>query len=56
VSLRPLSFPLYFVLGNLATAMGWWKVLSGRQLTRWETADRSFDARIEADMPEAARR
>jgi cellulose synthase/poly-beta-1,6-N-acetylglucosamine synthase-like glycosyltransferase len=57
VALRPLSFPLYFVLGNLATATGWWKVLTGRQLTRWETADRSYDARIEAsDMPEAARR
>ena len=57
VSLRPLSFPLYFVLGNVATAMGWWKVLTGRQLTRWETADRSYDARIGAgDVAQAARR
>lgn len=57
VSFRAFSFPLYFVLGNVATAMGWWKVLTGRQLTRWETADRTFDARIgDSDMPQAARR
>ncbi len=48
---------LYFVLGNLATALGWWKVLTGRELTRWETADRTFDTRIgSSDMPQAARR
>jgi cellulose synthase/poly-beta-1,6-N-acetylglucosamine synthase-like glycosyltransferase len=56
VTLRPLSFPLYFVLGNVATAMGWWKVLTGRQLTRWETADRSYDATIAADAAPAGRR
>lgn len=48
VHLRPLSFPHYFVLGNIATLLGWWKVLTGRELTKWETVDRAYDTHIPA--------
>ncbi len=43
-----LSLPHYFVLGNIAAAIGWWKVLSGRELTKWETVARTYDAQIPA--------
>ncbi len=43
---RPLSLPHYFVLGNIAAAMGWWKVLAGRELTKWETVARVYDQQI----------
>jgi len=43
-----LSLPHYFVLGNVAAAIGWWKVLSGRELTKWETVARTYDAQIPA--------
>lgn len=43
-----LSLPHYFVLGNVAAAMGWWKVLAGRELTKWETVARTYDAQIPA--------
>jgi cellulose synthase/poly-beta-1,6-N-acetylglucosamine synthase-like glycosyltransferase len=48
VHVRALSMPLYFVLGNVAAAMGWWKVLTGRELTKWETVARTYDSRITA--------
>jgi cellulose synthase/poly-beta-1,6-N-acetylglucosamine synthase-like glycosyltransferase len=48
VQVRALSMPLYFVLGNVAAAMGWWKVLAGRELTKWETVARTYDAHIPA--------
>jgi hypothetical protein len=48
LTLRPLSFLHYFVLGNVATLLGWWKVLRGRELTKWETGDRAYDGRIPA--------
>jgi len=48
LSVRVLSFPLYFVLGNLATALGWWKVVTRRELGRWETVARTYDAQIPA--------
>jgi cellulose synthase/poly-beta-1,6-N-acetylglucosamine synthase-like glycosyltransferase len=41
-----LSLPHYFVLGNVAAALGWWKVLTGRELTKWETVARTYDAQI----------
>ena len=41
-----LSLPHYFVLGNIAGALGWWKVLAGRELTKWETVAREYDAHI----------
>jgi hypothetical protein len=41
-----LSLPHYFVLGNVAAALGWWKVVAGRELTKWETVDRAYDAQI----------
>src|SRR5262249_17090015 len=43
-----LSMPHYFVLGNVAAALGWWKVLAGRELTKWETVARVYDAQIPA--------
>jgi hypothetical protein len=43
-----LSLPHYFVLGNVAAALGWWKVVAGRELTKWETVDRAYDAQIPA--------
>jgi cellulose synthase/poly-beta-1,6-N-acetylglucosamine synthase-like glycosyltransferase len=43
-----LSLPHYFVLGNVAAALGWWKVLTGRELTKWETVARTYDAQIPA--------
>jgi cellulose synthase/poly-beta-1,6-N-acetylglucosamine synthase-like glycosyltransferase len=43
-----LSMPHYFVLGNIAAALGWWKVLTGRELTKWETVARTYDAQIPA--------
>jgi hypothetical protein len=43
-----LSMPHYFVLGNAAAALGWWKVLAGRELTKWETVARTYDAHIPA--------
>jgi hypothetical protein len=48
VHARVLSMPLYFVLGNVAAAMGWWKVLAGRELTKWETVARTYDSQITA--------
>jgi cellulose synthase/poly-beta-1,6-N-acetylglucosamine synthase-like glycosyltransferase len=48
VTIRPLSVPHYFVLGNVAAAMGWWKVLAGRELTKWETVARAYDQQISA--------
>ena len=27
---------------------GWWKVVAGRELTKWETVDRAYDAQIPA--------
>ena len=44
--LRVLSLPHYFVLGNVAAALGWWKVVAGRELTKWETVERTYDAQI----------
>ena len=35
-----------FVLGNVAAAIGWWKVLAGRELTKWETVARVYDQQI----------
>src|SRR5262249_24238778 len=48
VHLRGLSLPHYFVLGNVAAALGWWKVLTGRELTKWETVARVYDRQIPA--------
>jgi poly-beta-1,6-N-acetyl-D-glucosamine synthase len=48
LSIPGLSLPHYFVLGNIAAAIGWWKVLAGRELTKWETVARTYDANIPA--------
>ena len=46
VNLRTLSVPHYFVVGNIATALGWGKVLAGRELAKWETVGRAYDTNI----------
>jgi len=48
VQVRALSVPHYFVVGNVAALLGWAKVLTGRDLTKWETAERSYDQQIRA--------
>jgi len=49
-----LSLPHYFVLGNVAALLGWWKVLTGRELTKWETVARTYDRHIPAGDDAAA--
>jgi cellulose synthase/poly-beta-1,6-N-acetylglucosamine synthase-like glycosyltransferase len=40
---RLLSPAVYFGIGNLAALLGWWKVLTGSELGRWQTADRPYE-------------
>lgn len=40
---RLISPAVYFGIANLAAAMGWWKVLTGSELGKWNTADRPFE-------------
>jgi cellulose synthase/poly-beta-1,6-N-acetylglucosamine synthase-like glycosyltransferase len=56
IHVRFLSVPHYFVLGNLATAMGWGKVLGRRELSRWQTAGRAYDTTIPAATDAGAAR
>ncbi|HEY8518001.1 MAG TPA: glycosyltransferase family 2 protein [Candidatus Binatia bacterium] len=43
--LKRLASPVvYFGIGNLAAIMGWWKVTTGSELGRWQTAERPFEA------------
>lgn len=41
---RLVSPAAYFGIGNLAAILGWWKVLAGSELGRWQTAERPFEA------------
>lgn len=42
--LKRLASPaVYFGIGNLAAILGWWKVLTGSELGRWQTAERPFE-------------
>ena len=47
---RLASPAVYFGIGNLAALLGWWKVLTGSELGRWQTAERPF----ESSGPQAA--
>ena len=47
---RLASPAVYFGIGNLAAILGWWKVLTGSELGRWQTAERPF----ESSGPQAA--
>lgn len=40
---RLVSPAVYFGIANLVAAMGWWKVITGSELGRWNTADRPFE-------------
>jgi hypothetical protein len=52
---RRLSPAVYFGIANLAAGMGWWKVLTGSELGRWQTADRPFETGAVAATSEGAR-
>lgn len=41
---RLASPAAYFGIGNLAAILGWWKVLTGSELGRWQTAERPFES------------
>jgi poly-beta-1,6-N-acetyl-D-glucosamine synthase len=55
VTLRVLSIPHYFVLGNIAALLGWGKVLARHELAKWETVERTYDKHIPStiDAPSA---
>ena len=55
VTLRVLSSPHYFVLGNVAALLGWGKVVARRELVKWETVERTYDKQIPStlDAPSA---
>ena len=42
--MRVISPAVYFGIGSLAAVLGWWKILSGSELGRWQTADRPFES------------
>ena len=44
---RRLTPALYFAVGNLAAALAWGRVLSGRDVSRWETAARPHERSLE---------
>ncbi len=44
---RLLTPALYFTVGNLAAALAWGRVLSGRDVSRWETATRPHERGLE---------
>lgn len=44
---RILTPALYFTIGNLAAAMAWVRVLSGQDVSRWETAARPHERGFE---------
>jgi biofilm PGA synthesis N-glycosyltransferase PgaC len=50
--LKRLASPaVYFGIGNLAAILGWWKVLTGSELGRWQTADRPFETSAPQPAP-----
>ncbi len=48
---RLLSPAVYFGIGTWAAVLGWWKVLSGSELGRWQTADRPYETSAAASPP-----
>lgn len=41
--MKLISPAVYFGIGSLAAVLGWWKILTGSELGRWQTADRPFE-------------
>ncbi|MBU6283803.1 glycosyltransferase family 2 protein [bacterium] len=41
--MRLISPATYFGIGSLAAVLGWWKILTGSELGKWQTADRPFE-------------
>ncbi|MFM7737490.1 MAG: glycosyltransferase family 2 protein, partial [Alphaproteobacteria bacterium] len=48
--MRLISPATYFGIGSLAAVLGWWKILAGSELGKWQTAERPF----ESGSPEAS--
>lgn len=42
--MKLISPAVYFGIGSLAAVLGWWKILTGSELGRWQTAERPFEA------------
>jgi cellulose synthase/poly-beta-1,6-N-acetylglucosamine synthase-like glycosyltransferase len=40
---RMVSPAVYFGIANVAALLGWWKVITGSELGRWQTAERPFE-------------
>jgi len=41
--MRVISPATYFGIGSLAAVLGWWKILTGSELGKWQTAQRPFE-------------
>jgi glycosyltransferase involved in cell wall biosynthesis len=54
--MRLVSPAVYFGIGALAAVLGWWKVLTGSELGRWQTAERPFETEAAAATVEAGRK
>lgn len=52
--MRLISPAVYFGIGSLAAVLGWWKVLTGSELGRWQTAERPFETEAAAAAIDAA--
>jgi cellulose synthase/poly-beta-1,6-N-acetylglucosamine synthase-like glycosyltransferase len=53
--MRLVSPAVYFGIGALAAVLGWWKVLTGSELGRWQTAERPFETGAVPAAADAAR-
>ena len=53
--MRVISPAVYFGIGSLAAVLGWWKILSGSELGRWQTADRPFESDTNPPVVDAGR-
>lgn len=53
--MRVISPAVYFGIGSLAAVLGWWKILSGSELGRWQTADRPFESETNPPVVDAGR-
>ncbi len=42
--MRIISPATYFGIGSLAAVLGWWKILTGSELGKWQTAQRPFES------------
>lgn len=52
--MRAISPATYFGIGSLAALLGWWKILTGSELGKWQTADRPFESETPGPAGEAS--